>query len=66
MFWSAFAGSGVHTWLIVAGIIFLAWMTVRAIRMAETIPDAHPETLGSLDLRERGLDPVDGNVGVSR
>lgn len=60
MTWAEFAGSGAHNWLIALGLVFLVVMTVRAYRMSPFIPETHPDTLGSMDLRERGLDPVHG------
>lgn len=55
MTWTEFAGSGAHTWLVITGVVFLALMTAIAIAHAP-----YDETPTSMDLRQRGLDPVDG------
>lgn len=62
MTWADFAGSGAHNWLIALGLVFLAVMTVRAYRMSPFISETHPDALSSMDLRQRGLDPVNGVI----
>jgi hypothetical protein len=58
--WSEFAGSGFHNWLVIAALVALAVVTVRAMVMCPPSTESHPDAMGSLDLRERGFDPVDG------
>lgn len=55
--WSEFAGSGAHTWLVIAAFLFFVYMVVRAIVHAP-----YDDTPTSMDLRQRGLDPVDGGL----
>lgn len=52
---NGFDGLSLLAWII--GLTFLAgcWMYAVAFCTAPYIPDTHPDALGSLDLKERGM-----------
>ncbi|WP_405375897.1 MULTISPECIES: hypothetical protein [unclassified Microbacterium] len=61
MSWTQFAGSGVHTWLMIAGVVFLIIMVIRAYVLAPMIPEDHPDAITSMDMHERGWDEWDAH-----